>query len=626
LERPDGPLLWALEGHDGGAFSVATTPDGRRAAVGTMRGEVAIWDLETGRRVRSFRGPAKTAWSVAITHDGALAAAAYGDDGIVVWDLATGSTAVSLQNTSSAMAVAFTADGKHIVGGEKDGSVRLWTVPGGAEAGSLEGRHESNIKCLVTAKDGRVAVTGAKDGTLGVWDLTTGKIRRLIPAHQAGVQGVWSLALDRTGMRALYVTDKGLVVLLNVETGETLGTFWPDAFTMGGCFIGNGERAVTCDDAGELKIWSLPEGKLIRAVRGHKGFVDSIAAFGASGVISASRDATARVWDLERQGPVEVQAHDAPVLGVAVSKSLAGVCSASQDKTLKMWNAQDGKLLKTIDGFDSPLRAVALLPATARLLVGDAQGRLARIELRGLQMQAQVEPHVPAIRQTSEGTSFGFGGVVSLRLVRDGTLAWSCGSAGDYVVWDLNEDKLNRQGLNVEPPCVGDITANGETVVLGLGNGSLAVLKIGEQSFTTIGGVSAAAAMDVVTDPSGKFAVSSHVDGALIAWELQHAKALLLIAPDRAAEGSVLSWETGKREPLSGIGAVVVARGLALTAGGQLLVAAFSDGWVRTWRLDNLQLYAAFHCDEALYSVAVDDLVVAVGGHHHVHLLKIHPE
>ena len=57
LQRPDGPLMWALEGHDGGAFSVATTPDGRRAAVGTMRGEVAIWELQTGRRVRGFRGP-----------------------------------------------------------------------------------------------------------------------------------------------------------------------------------------------------------------------------------------------------------------------------------------------------------------------------------------------------------------------------------------------------------------------------------------------------------------------------------------------------------------------------------------------------------------------------------------
>ena len=68
-----------------------------------------------------------------------------------------------------------------------------------------------------------------------------------------------------------------------------------------------------------------------------------------------------------------------------------------------------------------------------------------------------------------------------------------------------------------------------------------------------------------------------------------------------------------------------MARGLAVTAGGELLVAAFSDGWVRTWRLDSLQSYAAFHCDEALYSVAVDGLVVAIGGQHQVHLLKIHP-
>ena len=136
-----------------------------------------------------------------------------------------------------------------------------------------------------------------------------------------------------------------------------------------------------------------------------------------------------------------MQSHDAPVLGVAVSNSLAGVCSASQDKTLKIWNAQDGKLLSTLDGSDSPLRAVAFLPGTTRILIGDGQGRLARIELPGLQTQAQVELHVPAIRKTSEGTGFGFGGVVSLRIVRDGTLAWSCGSAGDYALWDLKKTR-----------------------------------------------------------------------------------------------------------------------------------------------------------------------------------------
>ena len=65
------------------------------------------------------------------------------------------------------------------------------------------------------------------------------------------------------------------------------------------------------------------------------------------------------------------------------------------------------------------------------------------------------------------------------------------------------KDKVTRQGLNFEPPCVGDITANGETAVLGLGNGSLAVLNLGEGSFTTVGGVSTAAAMDAIADPQG---------------------------------------------------------------------------------------------------------------------------
>ena len=128
--------------------------------------------------------------------------------------------------------------------------------------------------------------------------------------------------------------------------------------------------------------------------------------------------------------------------------------------------------------------------------------------------------------------------------------------------------------------------------------------------------------MSMVIDPNGKFAVSSHADGAVVCWALgSHAQ--LLIKPDPAVAATVVSWETGKREPLSA-SHVVVARGLAITEGGELLIAAFSDGWTRLWRLDTLEPFASFHYDEELYSCAVDGTIIVLGGRNLVHVLQIH--
>jgi WD40 repeat protein len=623
LQRPGGPLIWSLEGHEAGAFSVAVTPDGRRAVVGTAQGTVILWDLGSGQRVQRFRGPEGWAFGVAVTVDCSYVAGAFGEHGVVAWDVDSGKSVATLPgDVCTASAVAFTPDRMHIVTGQGDGSVRLWRVEAGEAVAVLEGRHEDSVGSLVVTPDGRRAVTGAADGTVGLWNLVERRVQALVPAHELRV---WSVALDCAGTRALSVSDSSSVVLTNIETGEDLARFVTGTWTLGCCLLGDAERAVTADADGELKVWRLPDGVLLRTIRAHKTFVERVAAVAGSIVISTSRDGTARVWDVDRQGEVEAEGHSAPVLGIAVSAALRGVCSASQDKTLKIWDMDTGRLLSTLDGFDGPLRTVAFLPGTTRVITGDGQGELTLLDLSGPKALKRVAVHVPAIRKTPEGsTGFGLGGVVSLRVVREGALAWSCGSAGDLVNWDLVAGKLRREPVRLEPPVVGDISADAALAVLGSGDGSLAVMDLTDGSSFTMSDITSSAFMAVVIDPHGRFAVSSHVNGALVWWALREHQAVILINADPAGEGNMMSWETGKREPVSASAHVVLARGLAITAGGEFLVAAFSDGWVRAWRLEDLRPYASFRCDEELYSCTTDGLIIAAGGRHQAHLLQLH--
>ena len=74
-------MLRTLIGHEEQVWSVAVTPDGRRAVSGSQDETVRVWDLETGNVLHTLTGLGGTVWSVAITPDGRRAVSGSQDEG-----------------------------------------------------------------------------------------------------------------------------------------------------------------------------------------------------------------------------------------------------------------------------------------------------------------------------------------------------------------------------------------------------------------------------------------------------------------------------------------------------------------------------------------------------------------
>ena len=79
-----------LEGHAGFVITAEFSPDGTLALSGGGDRTARLWDLATGRELRTFSGHRKPIWSVAFTPDGKHALSAGYDEGVKVWDVATG--------------------------------------------------------------------------------------------------------------------------------------------------------------------------------------------------------------------------------------------------------------------------------------------------------------------------------------------------------------------------------------------------------------------------------------------------------------------------------------------------------------------------------------------------------
>ena len=79
---------------------MAVTADGKLAVSASEDNTLKVWDLETGRALRTLEGHSDSVSGVAVTADGKRAVSASGDKTLKVWDLETGRALRTLEGHS----------------------------------------------------------------------------------------------------------------------------------------------------------------------------------------------------------------------------------------------------------------------------------------------------------------------------------------------------------------------------------------------------------------------------------------------------------------------------------------------------------------------------------------------
>ena len=69
--------------------------------------------------------------------------------------------------------VAFSPDGKQVVSGSYDKTVRLWDAATGTALQTLEG-HSDYVYSVAFSPDSKQVVSGSYDNTVRLWDAATG--------------------------------------------------------------------------------------------------------------------------------------------------------------------------------------------------------------------------------------------------------------------------------------------------------------------------------------------------------------------------------------------------------------------------------------------------------------------
>jgi WD40 repeat protein len=133
--------------------------------------------------------------------------------------------------------VAFSPDGKQVVSGSDDETVRLWDAVTGAALQTLEG-HSDTVWSVAFSPDGKQVVSGSGDETVRLWDAVTGAALQTLEGHSGSVISV-AFSPDGNITRSLFTSNNWVaeggpnLLWLPPAYRATCEAVWDEAIVLG---------------------------------------------------------------------------------------------------------------------------------------------------------------------------------------------------------------------------------------------------------------------------------------------------------------------------------------------------------------------------------------------------------
>lgn len=221
-----GTCEQAIEGFEPNGEGLAITGDGRWLVRGEAN-RVGLWEVATGRRVRTYPAPSGMLMqSVILLPDGDRAGAATLDYKTLLYELAGGRIVGRMDNCGP---LTCSPDGRVLAAVGADAGVQrivIWELRTG-DRKQILGGHAATISAMAFSPDSRWLFSAGADNVVRVWDLSTGVQARVLEGF---VHPVSTMFVSPDGTRAVLGCSDGSVQVwaLDWELGLHPECFWDE--------------------------------------------------------------------------------------------------------------------------------------------------------------------------------------------------------------------------------------------------------------------------------------------------------------------------------------------------------------------------------------------------------------
>jgi WD40 repeat protein len=303
---------WELLGNRPGAPGAGTasvrSPDTKYLVKAAEDDRIGVFAAESGVELRSWEGheePFNFGWGrygatprcFAFTRDGRLLISGAEDQTVRVWDFATGEAiACHRGHHGTIRSVAVAPDQAVIASGSDDRSIRLWQTLAHEEDERLT-NHQDFVWAIEFRPDGAHLATGAMDGLATIWDSRTGQMIN----QWFTTTCTFCVAYSADGTRLAYGGGPPLFVL-DGETGKGLYSMLHGEQAAVALSRDGTRLAAAARGSGRLQLFDPERERLIHEWEGHSKHAVRIA-FGPNDdrLISMGEDGLIKVWSADGQ-------------------------------------------------------------------------------------------------------------------------------------------------------------------------------------------------------------------------------------------------------------------------------------------------------------------------------------
>jgi WD40 repeat protein len=175
-----GMILWDVETGTvvskfpelkGSVNALAFSADGTRV-VAAVGGDITVWAIPSGEPITTFKGDKSKINSMSVSADSTLALTGGQSKKVTMWDLTTGETKFTADALASEItAVAISPDG-HYGAAVAESRFYIYDLQSKQLIRTFEG-HSKAVRFLTFSADGRTLVSGGEDSTVRTWRLDT---------------------------------------------------------------------------------------------------------------------------------------------------------------------------------------------------------------------------------------------------------------------------------------------------------------------------------------------------------------------------------------------------------------------------------------------------------------------